>query len=225
MKRKPALAIAATAAMVGAAGIVTAAALTRANILGFHVGAPRAAAAPVTTAATEPPATDDAPPQTLAPAVVLQTEFVDQIVTISVPGATAAGPVAAPVAYTPAAAQTPAPTPAPAAGSVPAPAPVSAAPNAPVAAPVTTPAPIATTPSPATPAPTTPAPTAAPTTPAPTLPLTTTTLFNKAAYPFKIVIPSDWGSKPVPAPPKPAAGRQWKACELHDNGSWECEYP
>ncbi len=216
MKRKPALAIAATAAMVGAAGIVTVAALTGVNILGLHVGTARQAAAPVTTRSTEAPVADDSPPQTLAPAVVLQTEFVDQIVTISVPGA--AAPVAAPAAYTPPAAQ------GPVAGSAPSP----AAP-APAAAPVTTPAPVVTTPAPAAPAPTTPAPTAPPTTapptPAPTQPTTATTLFNKAAYPFKISIPADWGSKPVPAPPAPAAGRQWSECELHPQGWWECQYP
>lgn len=207
MKRKPALAIAASAAMVGAAGLVTAAALTGVGILGFHVGS----AAPAPTRATTPPPTEAAPvepPPTLAPVVVLQTEYVDQVVTVTT-GAAASRVAATPAAWTPPADEEAEPSAAAPAPAAPAP----AATPAPTAAPATVPS-----------TPATPAPTAAPTTPAPTAPPTTTTVFDRTRYPFAISIPGDWGSKPVPAPPTPTGGRQWKQCELHPAGWWECEY-
>jgi hypothetical protein len=194
--------------MIGAAGIVTAAALTGASVFGFHLGSkPQTVAiaeAPTTTEetvdpqATEPPTTD-----TLPPVVVVQTEFVDQYVTLTVP--------AAPVAYQAA----------PPADPEPDPTPTETQPTAPPTAATQPPA----TAAPATDPPATDPPTTEATT-APTVALTTTssTLFDKAKYPFKVSIPSDWGSKPIPNLPTPTAGKQWQECELHSWG-WACQYP
>lgn len=205
MKRNHAMAVAATAAMIGAAGIVTVAALTGASVFGFHLGSkPQTVAiavAPTTTEATvDPQATQPPTTDTLPPVVVVQTEFVDQYVTLTVP--------AAPVAYQQAAAP---------ADPDPYPSPTQTQPTAP---------PTAATQAPATAAPATQAPaTAAPATVATVAPTTTSsTLFDLAKYPFKVNIPTDWGSKPIPNLPTPDPGKQWQECELHPWG-WACQYP
>lgn len=219
MKRKTALAIAATVAMVGATGIVTVAALTGMGVLGVHVGSAHAAAS--TAPASAGPV--DAPPSTLAPVVVVRNEYVDEIVLVS----RGAAPEATPVAYVDGdAGQTEAQAVADpatrAATTAPAAAPAAST-AAPVPPAVPTPTPVTTT------ATTVVAPPPVPTTPATTRPApsttsTATTVFDKTAYPFSISIPSDWGAKQVPAPPTASNGRQWKSCELHDSGRWECEY-
>ena len=211
MKRKPALAMAAAVALTGAAGVVALAAVTGANVFGFHFGSARAAtvvgtASPSTTAEPDPATAGDDTVATLAPLVVMQTEFVDQYVTVTTASARSA---AAPQSAGRPDAQAPTGTPAPAASRPPA---ATAAPVTPAA----------------TAAPGAPAPTNAPVTAAPTTQPTTppaTTRFDRSKYPFKITIPSGWGSKPVPPLPTPSAGRQWSECELHDTGWWECQYP
>lgn len=223
MKRKPALVIAAAAAVLGSAGIVAASAVTGANVFGFHVGAARPATAAGTTAPTEAPATDDAAAAadevTLPPIVVLQTEFVDQYVTVT----TRAGRSSTAAAPTPPAGAPSAPPP----GSA-----GTAAPTAP-RSPQATPAPGA----PGTATRGTAAPRSAASTVAPTGATGATTaasasstapastVFDPSKYPFKIVMPPNWGTRFVPPLPTPPAGKQWSECELHDKSFWECQYP
>lgn len=207
MKRNHAMAVAATTAMIGVASVVTVAALTGASVFGLHFGGTSApvALAEVPETTTEAPTSQPPTTDTLPPAVVVQTEYVDQYVTLTVAPA-------APVAYQPAAAA-PEPEPAYEPPATQATAPPTAATTAATAPPATDPATTAAT-APPTTQPATTQPTAA----------TTTTLFDRSKYPFKVDIPGDWGSKPVPALPTPAAGKQWQECELHSWG-WACQYP
>jgi hypothetical protein len=79
VQRKQALVVAATVAFLGASGIVAAAAVTGANILGFHVSSPfktaSADGATTSTDATEPPTTP-------APVYVVTTELYDEFIVV-----------------------------------------------------------------------------------------------------------------------------------------------
>ena len=220
MKRKPALVIAAATAVLGSAGLVAVSAVTGANVFGFHVGASRPATAGGTNAPTEVPATDDevaADEVTLPAIVVMQTEFVDQYVTVT----TRAGRSSTAAAPTPPAGA-PAAPPAGSAGTAPpaasrSPQAVPAA-GAPGTAAKGTAAPRAATAPTAAPTVVTTAVLGSSTTPA-------STAFDPSKYPFKILMPSNWGTKFVPPLPTPPGGKQWSECELHDKGFWECQYP
>lgn len=236
MKRKPALAIAAATALFGAAGVVVVGAATGANLFGLHIGAHSAAPAHPPSSGAAPAPSSEASVATLPPAVVMRTEFVDQFVTVTTTAPQAGPLVTTPPGTPPGASDPAAPAPAAPASGPTASAPAATTPAAAtpagtatpqprvVTAPTTTRPPTTMTPQPSTTvlSPTT---TPSPTTvrPPTTVPPSTTTLFDRTRYPFAITIPADWGSKPVPAVPAPAPGRQWSECELHESGYWECQ--
>ena len=86
MKRKPALALAATAAMITAVSTVALPALTGSSLFGIGTSAPSVTSAPVTSTPGRSAALDArqaATGETLPAAIVMQTSVVDEIVVVA----------------------------------------------------------------------------------------------------------------------------------------------
>ena len=230
MQRKHALVVAGTVAFLGATGMVATAAVTGANILGFHVASSfkTAAAEGATTSTPDTEATGLA--TTPAPVYVVTTVFYDEFIVVPTPKAApvAGGDAPADAAYAPAAAPQ-------AAAAYAAPVvPDAAAPAAPAAGPAAGPAPATSDPVP--PPPVTPAPltvrttttTSAPAvTPAPATTTTrpagpATTLFDpNGPVPANFSVPANLkvAASQTPLPPN----GPWTKCEFEDNRQWNCE--
>ena len=233
MQRKRALVVAGTVAFLGATGIVATAAVTGANILGFHVASPfkASAAEGATTSTTDTEAAG--PATTPAPVYVVTTVFYDQVIVVptakadpteaAAPTADAYAPAAGPQAAAAYAAPV-APEAGPAAG--PAAAPPAPATSDPVPPPPVTPAPptVRTTPAPSAPAPT-PAPAVAPaaiTTTTTRPPTTATTLFDpNGPVPANLSVPANLkvAASQTALPP----GGPFTTCQFEDDHTWNCE--
>ena len=234
MQRKRALVVAGTVAFLGATGIVATAAVTGANILGFHVTSPfkAAAAEGATTSTTDTGAVG--PATTPAPVYVVTTVFYDQVIVVPTPKgdptaaaaptadayAPAAGPQAAAAYAAPEAAVPASPADGPTA------APPAPATSDPVPPPPVTPAPptIRTTPALAAPA-ATPAPAVAPAaiTTTTTRPASTaTTLFDpNGPVPANLSVPANLkvAASQTALPP----GGPFATCQFEDDHTWNCE--
>jgi hypothetical protein len=217
MQRRQALVVAATVAFLGASGLVAAAAVTGANVFGFHVPSPfKSTAADSATTSSE--ATE--PPTTPAPVYVVSTEVYDEYVVVPTPQTEAPAPAAgvqpasgAAYATQPAASPKAAPT---------------AASAAPAASPATGPAAAPTTPTAAPPRTAATAPAAAVTTTTTLAPTTTTrattsaTVFDpNGPLPAGFTVPANLkvAASQTPLP----AGGPFTQCEFHDNKTWECQ--
>ena len=235
MQRKRALLVAGTVAFLGATGIVATAAVTGANILGFHVASPfkAAAAEGATTSTTDTGAVG--PATTPAPVYVVTTVFYDQVIVVPTPKADPTAAAAAPTteAYAPAAgpqaaAAYAAPEAAPPARPADGPtaAPPAPATSDPVPPPPVTPAPPTSRTTPALAAPAaTPAPAVAPAaiTTTTTRPASTaTTLFDpNGPVPANLSVPANLkvAASQTALPP----GGPFATCQFEDDHTWNCE--
>ena len=229
MQRKRALVVAGTVAFLGATGMVATAAVTGANILGFHVASPFKTAA-AEGATTSTPDTEAAGPATTpAPVYVVTTVFYDEFIVVPTPKAAPAAPAPAAAGYAPAAATQAAAAyaapvapeaAAPAAGPAAAPAPAT---SDPVPPPPVTPAPLTVRTTTTTSAPAaTPAVTPATTTTTTRPPTTATTLFDpNGPVPANLTVPANLkvAASQTALPP----GGPFTTCQFEDNHTWNCE--